>query len=1042
MQKKRINAKQREQEKRERNKAKAEKFAPKKVDETSQGINVAANVVNVAVHAAEKKPPKQGKRTVNKTKAKAMGLKSTLVFDDKLVVTSFADSSVSDADYKSANIEKVTDFSGRESEEYAELAQPHMFRADVTPSDILLKNSKEQTITLNPAHGDIGADYIGLKSAMEKNIFGAEYKNDSLHIQIAYNIFDIKKILGTYINNIIYIFYNLNRGKISANEQSRDDIVGMLYAFADMNKQNDTDAFGKAKEFLRASEPYFVYFGDIFKKIKKDDGQEVKNDKISKNFDVLRMLSYARNLCLHGVQGKTDFDMSDSALFNIGSCLSNQPELLALLDETYSRYVTKLNNDFCTNSKNNLYILRNVYAESEITTDELVRIYYELSVVKDNKNLGINLVKLREGIVFNDFNEVLDKSFDTYRGKLYTVLNFILYNAICNNDALCRKMVEDLRSNQGGEDGKEAIYKKYSKEFAKIVGVKFTRAVETCKQEAGNKFKNAIVVPDVKKCKYAVSAENTDYFVKLLYFIAKFLDGKEINELFCSMINKFDNIADLIETAAVCGSKIRFAPGSGYTLFYNSKNISMQLRVAKNLAAMGFSAKKKSENADKGKDDKKSDEATYSEALYLDALSLLGYDIVKYKNENGVVCKDEKGNPILTEQYSRFRRDFFETPLMKDGNYVYEKYEKDKKKIDHKLRNFIMNAVLKSKWFFYVVKYNSPTKCRKLMSNTDMLAFVLNDIPETQIKRYYKTVTGISDGNVEVPRMRSVLIDRLTKFSVGAILGDVQNFSEEENKDQREGSSKEKLKALVRLYLTVAYLITKSMVKVNTRFSIAFTTLERDYYLAKGQNLQYSKNDNGIYSQSHALDLTKQFIEEDEKIVEAWKAESSKIAATISKDEAHKAERKAAMRANDRKLKDMHFSTRYFKFIKEHLDTVNQNGWDNPEYNMFSLMRNNVMHLSVVNRMDEFIGGANCKTYYGFYCYVLQRILFDKTSDSKKRQYINAVHASGKYCKDLMWYLNLPFAYNLARYKNLSMEALFYDEYESTNTDDENQKEN
>ena len=1009
MQKKRINAKQREQEKRERNKAKAEKFAPKKVDETSQGTNVAANVDNVVAHAAEKKPSKQGKRTINKTKAKAMGLKSTLVFDDKLVVTSFADSKVSDADYKSANIEKVTDFSGHESKEYAELAQPHMFRADVTPSDILLKNSKEQTITFNPAHGDIGADYIGLKSAMEKNIFGSEYKNDSLHIQIAYNIFDIKKILGTYINNIIYIFYNLNRGKIYANEQSRDDIVGMLYAFADMGKQNDTETFEKAKEFLKASEPYYVYFGDIFKKIKKDDGKAVIDDKLSKNFDVLRMLSYARNLCMHGVQGKTNFDMSDSALFNIGSCLSNQPKLLTLLDETYSRYVTKLNNDFRTNSKNNLYILRNVYAESEITTDELVRIYYELSVVKDNKNLGINLVKLREGIVTDNFKEVFDKSFDTYRGKLYTVLNFILYNTICNNDALRRKMVEDLRANQNGEDGKEAIYKKYSKEFAKIVGVNFTRAIEAFKEEAGNKFANKIAVPNVQNCSYAISADDTDYFVKLLYFIAKFLDGKEINELFCSMINKFDNIADLIETAAVCGSKIRFASGSGYTLFYNSKNIGMQLRVAKNLAAMGAKSKRKD------KEKIQPGDGNYPESLFIDALALLGNDIKKYNVDgNGNVLFDSDGKPILTLQYKQFRSNFFET----NG--------------EHRLRNFIINNVLQSKWFFYVVKYNSPSKCRKLMHNKNLLTFVIDELPDTQIQRYYATVTGLRDG-VDVFAMKRRLVDELYNFSAGLFFDEMSGMNVDEY-----GNVKEKMKGIITLYLTVAYLITKSMVKVNTRFSIAFSTLERDYYLDKGQNLQYSKNDNGIYSQSHALDLAKQFIEEDEKIVEAWKAEGSIIAATISKDEAHKAERKAAMRANDRKLKDMHFSTRYFKFIKEHLNTVNQNGWDNPEYNMFSLMRNNVMHLSVVNRMDEFIGGAKCKTYYGFYCYVLQRILFDKTSDAKKRQYINAVQVSGRYCKDLMWYLNLPFAYNLARYKNLSMEALFYDEYENTNADDEN----
>lgn len=41
------------------------------------------------------------------------------------------------------------------------------------------------------------------------------------------------------------------------------------------------------------------------------------------------------------------------------------------------------------------------------------------------------------------------------------------------------------------------------------------------------------------------------------------------------------------------------------------------------------------------------------------------------------------------------------------------------------------------------------------------------------------------------------------------------------------------------------------------------------------------------------------------------------------------------------------------------------------------------------------------------------------------RGYFDAITEYGSYSKDLLKDLNLPFAYNLARYKNLSIEGLF-----------------
>ena len=38
---------------------------------------------------------------------------------------------------------------------------------------------------------------------------------------------------------------------------------------------------------------------------------------------------------------------------------------------------------------------------------------------------------------------------------------------------------------------------------------------------------------------------------------------------------------------------------------------------------------------------------------------------------------------------------------------------------------------------------------------------------------------------------------------------------------------------------------------------------------------------------------------------------------------------------------------------------------------------------------------------------------------------LKRLNETGTYLRDLMWNIDLPFAYNLARYKNLSNEDLF-----------------
>ena len=109
------------------------------------------------------------------------------------------------------------------------------------------------------------------------------------------------------------------------------------------------------------------------------------------------------------------------------------------------------------------------------------------------------------------------------------------------------------------------------------------------------------------------------------------------------------------------------------------------------------------------------------------------------------------------------------------------------------------------------------------------------------------------------------------------------------------------------------------------------------------------------------------------------------------------------------------------------------------------LYRNNVAHLSVIRNGDRFIGGLRrADSWFAVYHYLMQRTLeeqFTRSPELTEKQargktfledlppalagQLTRARLHGAYCTDLVKTLNIPFAYNLPRYKNLSVEGLF-----------------
>ena len=1018
-------------------------------------------------------------KTKLKSRAKSMGLKSALLFNNKLVLTSFVGQKQVGGKVRSANIEKLTDFKGNEIPSLQEIVNQSLFLADVNESTIhLVRNKRVKNVEnkgqdfakeidiLNPANNKrVGQDYIGLKGEIEQKFFGRKTIEDNVLVQIGYNILDIKKIVSAYIGNVIQIFYNLNRNSVNnfvssntfstsnnnnalvsninnstttnnvkinatnfsttntnannsnnnvnkVKKQNFQDVIGTLTYFKTLSEQESFYAqnpqkdstFNALKDMLINTNAYGIYFDDVFKFLKNNKNNAnqniTKSAEFEHNFNVMRLLSFIRQTCLHGKMGKYS---AEDAIFNaknfLNSTASNQP-LLKILDEIYEKGVTKVNDTFAgknNNGKNkqndknvgvgnNLYILNKIFRNW--TIEKLVEEYYLFTIVKEQKNIGINLRHLREFIIEDYYANLRSDKYDKCRSKLYKIIDFVLYQTVVDNIDILNEMQQCLRINENGQDGKDKIYKKYAEYFKYKANLE--QVISVFDEEMQQDFKNGKNINIKLNGNYVLTPNNTDYFVKIIYFLSKFLDGKEINELYCSLINKFDNIASLIETVSLCNTQIKFQPV--YAIFDNCQEISRQLRIAKSISRM------------------KKQPTSFGKQIVADAYYILSLKYV----DNNVIVNNQSGNVLNQDKdYANFL-----------NNIV------NKKSRSKNLTNFIKNNVLKNKHFFYLIKYTDPRTCGILTKNRQLVEFALRELNESQIRRYYKSLTG-NDNDFNAQTAMDLIIDKICNFSLVDVQKNIKNLSEEEYK-KPNNALKEQMCKIVTLYLTVIYLIVKNLTKVNTSFAIAFATFERDYHLMFDNNSSNNARNN---NKLNYLSLTKKFLDEDEIVF-------NKILNLTRVNPSMTVEEKRKIRKQRKELvKQMHFDIHSYNYIKNNYDEIikdkrtyldgNNQSQTNSFENSINLFRNKVAHLSISHDFTTSATNTNKITsYYSFYCYIMQKIVFETIKDNKKitnlqSKFLQEINKYGEYRMDAMKLLCMPFAYNLSRYKNLSTEALY-----------------
>lgn len=766
---------------------KARQLKAAEINNNAAPAIAAMPVAEAAAPAAEKK----------KSSVKAAGMKSILVSENKMYITSFGKGNSAVLEYEVDNNDyNKTQLSSKDN---SNIELGDVNEVNITFSSKHGFESGVEINTSNPTHrsgesSPVRGDMLGLKSELEKRFFGKTF-DDNIHIQLIYNILDIEKILAVYVTNIVYALNNM----LGEGDESNYDFMGYLSTFntykvftnpngstlSDDKKENIRKSLSKFNALLKTKR--LGYFGLEEPKTKATRVLEAYKKRV---YYMLAIVGQIRQCVFH--------DLSEHSEYDLYSFIDNSKKVYRECRETLDYLVDErfdsINKGFIQGNKVNISLLIDMMKGYE--PDDIIRLYYDFIVLKSQKNLGFSIKKLREKMLDEYGFRFKDKQYDSVRSKMYKLMDFLLFCNYYRNDvAAGEALVRKLRFSMT-DDEKEGIY---ADEAAKLWG-KFRNDFENIADHMNGDVIKELGKADMNFDEKILDSEKKNasdllYFSKMIYMLTYFLDGKEINDLLTTLISKFDNIKEFLKIMKSSAVDVECELTAGYKLFNDSQRITNELFIVKNIASMRKPA------------------ASAKLTMFRDALTILGID-----------------DKITDDRISEILK------------------LKEKGKGIHGLRNFITNNVIESSRFVYLIKYANAQKIREVAKNEKVVMFVLGGIPDTQIERYYKSCVEFPDMNSSLEAKRSELARMIKNIS----FDDFKNVKQQAK--GRENVAKERAKAVIGLYLTVMYLLVKNLVNVNARYVIAIHCLERDFGLYKeiipelaSKNL---KNDYRILSQT------------------------------------------------------------------------------------------------------------------------------------------------------------------------------------------------
>ena len=909
-----------------------------------------------------------------KSKAKAAGLKSVFTMGNgELIMTSFGKGN-------KAVMEKRVD-SGKN---ITAIANPENLTVEQQTKDGIKFRVSSGIVNGatadNPTHrhqtaADPETGLVHTRAALERKYFNKNYP-DNIHIQLIHNILDIEKNLTVHMNHIIYELNNMIRsddGQLEMDDlfQSLNDSWKKVRDVTEKNASNGVKLFRKlcdAKQLL--------YFGLAIKR-QDANGQQEKPDpnttKLSEEdfFHLFKLLVTVRHQLAHGSGGSCIFEAAPTDPAD------------GVLERLYRERVNDLNDNFVKRSKVNLLILFEAFGCDDIEKKKkCLQDYYDFTVKKTYKNMGFSIRRLREMILAEiaEAAQLRDKKYDSVRQKLYPCMDFAIYRYYLTDDEKINTLVKKLRACSSDFE-KEALYSQEAPAVWKAIKGTVARICNKLDGETIKAFESKTIEVNKDMLEGTIS-DKAHFFTTLIYAMTFFLNGKEINELITNMIHMFESIAafqDVLKKESL-DWKLR----GKYSLFNESWQIAEELRNVNSFARM------------------RKEDANAKRVMISEAMDVLGYSF------------DEETKETWIDQM-----------VSTDGKGTKERG----------VRNFIINNVIASNQFRYLIRYGNVKRIRAFALNRALVEFTLSELPEEQILRYYTACNADNRGRwamVYQPRMRGDLANFITNLDFSQLESVRQKENVTRQKVTPDGQYKQKMQAVVRLYLTVLYLIVKNLVYINARYFLAFQCLERDRMLIDPEKWNKADKDNNKYLSEYSYRaFALGFLRDYSPEYRALEANPELQARSYVKgDLSIPKEIKREIRREQEKL-------RVARYLKQNMN--NSDDW------AIRVFRNMVEHMDAVRNAGMLMGEINkVQSWFSLYHYIMQRRIqtqyqYDSTHESlynkgqmicpglsgKTEKYFQWIEHRHCYSKDFVKALCVPFAYNLPRYKNLTIDALF-----------------
>lgn len=647
-------------------------------------------------------------------------------------------------------------------------------------------------------------------------------------------------------------------------------------------------------------------------------------------YDYLRLLSTIRNYTLHG--------NLDIECFNSQSLVSIAKQDIDL----FAKNFVQSNNKYFN-------ILSQLYAPSD--KQNIYQEFFEYSVFGDIKNVGFSIDKARKLITEQLEISIEDcenkQNASEYMNKFKKLLGFDLYQRLKKSTQLS-DLVIDLKQAED-EIEKQQVYQDFADKYIsqnKDFAFKLKKLV----------LKNIGKIENAPKIETNITFNSEEYcknnFINLLYVFCTFLTKKDSNSLFAEIINKIESIADLISLAKILNININQNTFKNYenivSINADFEKTKRQLNLLRNL--------KNSASAKLVKDKKSSLNDKQLEKIY-NCFPNRNYSFEQFKQDTQ---KNEKGE-VMTQKTRQTKP----------------------------LRNFLRNNVYVSKQFEYLLAYSDTKICPLVAKQKNLVEFVLNDMlginkttqdvedcVDMQHQAMYRYISKVYHDFVMDKASENSADFYINKNQLAQLVDYISTFDLQYLTDSLFGKSQKNYTVIVRLYLTVCYLIVKNIMNQNSSYFIAF----EDYsnYYKKTQNTNSDK----------IIDLS---------VVDHYLTHSNN--------------------KNSRSFRQLESLTK-----KEYI----QNYKDNDNYkNLLKKYRNNVAHCSILADLDlwkqQF---ENVTSYFALYQILMQNNLkrYIQNAYGENANELFKLDNNKSYSTKLCIALNMPLAYNISRFNNLTIE--------------------